>query len=160
MKTVRDILATKGSEVWWVQADSPVLEALEIMRDKDIGALLVKDAKRNIVGIFTERDYARKVVLLGKSSRVLKVGEVMTPAAQMLVARPDDKVEECMAVMTAKHIRHLPVIERQSLAGMISSRDLIEVALKASVDHIDNLNELCQTVFMHNFDDEIAGIRS
>jgi CBS-domain-containing membrane protein len=159
MKTLRDILAAKGGEVWWVRSDASVFEALGLMKAKDIGALLVKDAGRRVVGIFSERDYARKVALQGKTSREVLVEDVMTPAARMVVARPDNRVDECMAVMTENHIRHLPVQDRHSIVGMVSSRDLIEAYLEASASHIDNLHDLCHTFFSHHFDDEIAGRR-
>ena len=159
MKTVSDILAAKGKDVWWVRSDASVFEALGLMKAHDIGALLVKDAKRAVAGIFTERDYARKVALLGKTSREVPVSEVMTPADRMVVVRPGSRVDECMAVMTEKHIRHLPVRDGRSIVGMVSSRDLIKTYLEASASHIDNLHELCGTFFSHHFDDDIAGHR-
>jgi CBS-domain-containing membrane protein len=157
MKTVKDILAAKGGDVWWVRSNASVLEAMDLMKEKDIGALLVKDAQRNIVGIFSERDYARKVVHDGRPAKELRVEEVMTPAARMIVAKPDTRVDECMAIMTEKHIRHLPVVGGHSIVGVVSSRDLIKAYLEESAHHIDNLNDISQTFFSQSFDDDIAG---
>jgi signal-transduction protein with cAMP-binding, CBS, and nucleotidyltransferase domain len=159
MRTVKDILGVKGGDLWWIGADATVFEALDLMKAKDIGALLVKDAKRNVVGIFSERDYARKIVLQGKASKEVRVREVMTPADHMIVVRPENRVDECMAIMTERHIRHLPVVDRHSVIGMVSSRDLIQAYLEDHESHIDNLQELCETFFSHRFDDEIVGNR-
>ena len=157
MKTVKDILGSKGGEVCWVGSKASVFDAISLMKDKDIGALLVKDAERQVVGIFSERDYARKVALEGRSSKELRVEEVMTPSDRMIVVRPTNKVEECMAIMTENHIRHLPVVDGHAVIGIISSRDLIKAYLEGSASHIENLQELSQTVFTQSFDDDIAG---
>ena len=123
MTTVRQLLKDKGQEVWSVGPDSTVFDAIQEMARRDVGALVVvKDEKP--VGMFTERDYARDVILKGKSSPKTQVREVMT--SRVICVRPEQTVEECMAVMTDKHIRHLPVLEDEKLAGMISIGDLVK----------------------------------
>ena len=122
MHTVAEVLAFKGSEIWWVSPEASVRDALEIMAERDIGALLVmKDDK--LCGIFSERDYARKVVRAGKASKDTPVAEVLT--AKVLWVPPERTVEECMALMTDKHIRHLPVLEGERVVGMLSIGDIV-----------------------------------
>jgi CBS domain-containing protein len=122
MHTVAEVLTFKGSDVWSVPPEASVREALEIMAQRDIGALLVmKDDK--LCGIFSERDYARKVVLAGKASKDTPVSEVLT--AKVLWVPPERTVEECMALMTDKHIRHLPVLEGERVVGMLSIGDVV-----------------------------------
>lgn len=128
MNTVKDILNNKGSEVWSVTPQTKVFDALKLMADKNIGAVLVAD-KENVVGIFSERDYARKVALEGKSSKELSVQEVMSP--RVLYVTSDKYVDECMALMIEKKIRHLPVYENDKLKGIISIGDVV----KAVLDH-------------------------
>lgn len=120
MDTVRDLLRAKPPTVWTVEPDTSVYEALQLMADKDIGAVLVLDAGM-LVGIFSERDYARKVVLRGKTSRETTVGELMTRV--LFYVTPQQTIEECVALMTEKHIRHLPVLEGQTLVGIVSIGD-------------------------------------
>jgi signal-transduction protein with cAMP-binding, CBS, and nucleotidyltransferase domain len=159
MKTVKDILESKGGEVWWVRSDAPLPEAVRLMSEKDVGALIVKNAKREVVGIFSERDYARKAVLEGNSSKDLRVEEIMTPSARMIVVKPENTLDECMAIMAEAHIRHLPVVKGQALVGIVSSRDLIGSYLGAMARHIENLEELCGTFFDQSLDDNLAGHR-
>jgi CBS domain-containing protein len=123
MKTVNQLLQTKGRDVWSVAPDAPIFDALKLMADKDVGALLILDGER-VVGIFSERDYARKVVLEGKSSRDTAVGEVMT--RRVVYVRPEQSIEECMALMTERHIRHLPVLDDDRLIGVISIGDVVK----------------------------------
>lgn len=123
MKTVNQLLQTKGRDVWSITPDAPIFDALQLMADKDVGALLVLDGER-VVGIFSERDYARKVVLEGKSSRDTAVGEVMT--RRVVYVRPEQSIEECMALMTERHIRHLPVLDDDRLVGVISIGDVVK----------------------------------
>lgn len=126
MVTVRQCLQSKGGEIWSIHPDISVYEALEMMAEKDIGALLVLDGEK-LVGIFSERDYARKVILQGKSSRDTWVSEIMTP--KVVYVRPEQTIEECMALMTDKHIRHLPVLDGERLVGVISIGDVVKAII-------------------------------
>jgi CBS domain-containing protein len=123
MKTVRDILKIKGYDVWSVDADSTVYDALVLMADKNVGALVVLE-ERKLAGIFSERDYARKVILKGKSSLNTPVKEIMTSAVYCV--RPDQMIEDCMVLMTDKRIRHLPVLEDEQLVGIVSIGDVVK----------------------------------
>ncbi len=123
MTTVREILANKGNCVWAVDPEDSVYKALEIMSEKDIGSLLVMQG-RALVGILTERDYARKVILRGKSSRNTRVCEIM--ASPVIVVGLDATCNECRELMTTQHIRHLPVMEGSRVVGVISMRDVME----------------------------------
>jgi CBS domain-containing protein len=123
MKTIRQLLQGKPGGVCTIGPDATVFDALKLMAERNIGALLVVRNDR-LVGIMSERDYARKVVLLGKSSRDTPVREIMTERA--ICVRPDNTVEECMALMTDKHVRHLPVIESEKLIGVLSIGDLVK----------------------------------
>ena len=123
MTTVRQLLETKGADVVSVTPDSNVLDALKLMAQRDIGAVLVLDGAR-LIGIMSERDYARKVILKGKSSHDTRVREIMTE--RVVYARPEQTVPECMALMTSKRVRHLPVLEGESLVGVLSIGDLVK----------------------------------
>jgi CBS domain-containing protein len=123
MRTVRQLLETKGAEIISVSPDSNVLDALKLMASREIGAVLVVEAAR-LVGIMSERDYARKVILKGKSSQDTKVREIMTE--RVMYARPDQTVPELMALMTNKRVRHLPVLEGDRLVGVLSIGDLVK----------------------------------
>jgi len=123
MKTVRQLLETKGAEVISVPPDSNVLDALKLMASREIGAVLVVEGAR-LVGIMSERDYARKVILRGKSSQDTKVREIMTE--RVMYARPDQTLPELMALMTNKRVRHLPVLENGRLVGVLSIGDLVK----------------------------------
>ena len=122
MKTVKEILQVKGYDTWSVAPDVPVYDALKLMADKNVGAVLVIDAG-NLVGIMSERDYARKVILKGKSSKEIPVREIMTE--KVLCVRPDQTVKECMTLMTDKRVRHLPILEDDRLIGVISIGDVV-----------------------------------
>lgn len=126
MKTVRDLLKTKGSDVWSVSAEATVYETLGLMAEKGVGALLVLQAGR-LIGIISERDYARKVELQGKSSRETAVGEIMT--VKVAYVKPQNTVAECMALMTDKRIRHLPVMDDDQLVGVISIGDVVKAII-------------------------------
>lgn len=126
MYTVKDILAQKGPEVWTVSPEASVFDALKIMSAKNIGAVLVVDSGR-ITGIFSERDYARKVALVGKSSHETLVKEIMS--ANVLYVPLDRSSEECMALMIDKRIRHLPVLENNELKGVVSIGDVVKAVL-------------------------------
>ena len=136
MKTVKHILETKGREVWSVHPDDSVLTALQLMAEKEIGALVVM-AEDRVVGIISERDYARKVILLGKSSQDTPTRDIMT--TQVVVARLDQTVEECMALVTARRIRHLPVLEGERLVGLVSIGDLVKTMLEEQQFKIEQL---------------------
>jgi CBS domain-containing protein len=126
MKVVKDILQDKGPQVWSVAPDATVYDALTLMAEKNIGALVVLEEDR-VVGIISERDYARKVILKGKSSKELRVSEIMTRA--VFCVRPEQTMDECMALMTDKHIRHLPVLVADRLAGLISIGDVVKAII-------------------------------
>ncbi|MFQ5854938.1 MAG: CBS domain-containing protein [Anaerolineae bacterium] len=136
MKTVRHILHTKGRAVWSVAPDTTVYEALQLMAEKNVGALLVLEAEK-VAGIFSERDYARKVALKGKSSKDTPVREIMT--SKVVYVRPDQTIEECMALMTDKHIRHLPVLEDNQLVGIISIGDVVKAIISQQEFIIEQL---------------------
>jgi CBS domain-containing protein len=138
MQTVNQLLQTKGRDVWSVTPDASVFEALQLMAAKDVGALLVLDGGR-MVGIFSERDYARKVVLQGKSSKETPVREIMTPA--VLTVRPEQTIADCMALMTAKRIRHLPVVADNELVGVVSIGDVVKVIIGEQEFMIDQLQQ-------------------
>ncbi len=138
MQTIRKILSEKGSDLWNTSPNSTVFEALQIMADKDVGALLVIEAGK-LVGIFSERDYARKVILLGKSSKKTYVKEIMTP--HVVYATPDQTNEQGLALMTAKHIRHLPVIDGEKLVGMVSIGDLVRSIISEQKETITQLEQ-------------------
>ena len=123
MKTVGELLQGKASGVQTIGPDSPVIDALRVMAGREIGALVVVDGEK-LVGILSERDYARKVILHGKSSRDTPVREIMT--ARVVCVGPKGTVEECMALMTEKRIRHLPVLEHGKLIGVLSIGDLVK----------------------------------
>ncbi|MGI9262560.1 MAG: CBS domain-containing protein [Woeseiaceae bacterium] len=136
MKTVQDILNHKGSDIFSVRPDETVFDSLQLMADKGVGALLVMDGEK-LVGIVTERDYARKVILEGKSSRTSAVEEVMT--RRVLCASPERTVDECMALMTDKRARHLPVLDHKHVVGVISIGDLVKAMLSEQQVLIDQL---------------------
>ena len=123
MKTVRDILNTKGHDVWCIGLENTVFDALRLMAEKSVGALVVMDGAR-IAGIISERDYARKIVLLGRTSPNTLVKEIMT--SHVAYTHLEQPIEECMALMTDKRIRHLPVMEEGKLIGIISIGDLVK----------------------------------
>ncbi len=123
MATVRQLLRTKGNEIWSVAPQATVYEALQIMSEKDVGALLVLDTG-NLVGIFSERDYARKLILKGRFSKDTTVTELMTH--EVLYVEPQSTIEDCMALMTAKRIRHLPVLEKERLIGIVTIGDVVK----------------------------------
>ena len=123
MKTVVQLLRTKGHDVLSVAPDTPVFDALQTMAEKNVGALLVLEGNR-LIGIFTERDYARKVILKGKSSKEIPVKEIMS--SHVLYVRPQQTIEDCMALMTDKRVRHLPVLEDERVIGVISIGDVVK----------------------------------
>jgi len=124
MKTVAHILATKSDKnVYTITSAAPVLDAVKLMAERRIGSLLVRDGE-SIVGIVTERDYARKVVLMGRSSSDTPVRDIMT--SSVMYVRPDNTNEQCMALMTENRLRHLPVMQEGRLIGIVSIGDLVK----------------------------------
>jgi CBS domain-containing protein len=138
MKTVRDILRIKGGDVWSTTPDSTVYEALKSMAEKNVGALVVLDAD-TVVGIISERDYARKVILHGRSSKEIRVRDIMT--SEVYYARPEQDLQECMAQMTDKRIRHLPALENDRLVGVISIGDVVKALIaehESTIKHLED----------------------
>jgi CBS domain-containing protein len=124
MKIIRDILYSKGdAKVYSIEPGAMVVEALKLMAEKTVGALLVLENGK-LVGIFSERDYARKIALMERSSRTTEIRQVMT--ADLICVSPSDTMEYCMELMTEKHIRHLPVLEQGKLIGLVSIGDLVK----------------------------------
>jgi CBS domain-containing protein len=124
MKTVRQLLESKGYEVTTISPDKSVFETMQLMSTRNIGALLVLDAGNRLVGIVTERDYARKMYMQNKFAKDVPVAEIMT--RQVVYVRPDQTNEECMALITEKRVRHLPVLENDHVIGIVSIGDLVK----------------------------------
>ncbi len=136
MMTVRDILERKGAHVWSVAPNESVYRALETMSEKRVGALMVLDRGR-LVGVVSERDYARKVVLRGRVSRDTPVSDIMT--GRVLTVTPSQTVEECMALMTNHSVRHLPVLDGNELRGVVSIGDVVKAKISHQEFIIDQL---------------------
>lgn len=136
MITIRRVLESKDNRIWSIDPKSMAYDALKIMADKDIGALLVIDHGK-LVGIFSERDYARKVILKGKSSKETSVEELMTTDIYSIT--PDKPVEECMAVMTTGRFRHMPVMENNQLIGIVTIGDVVKAVITDEQRTIDDL---------------------
>jgi CBS domain-containing protein len=136
MVTVSQILREKGSLTWSVRPQATVYDALQLMADKNIGGLLVVEDER-LVGIFTERDYARKVILRGKHSNEIQVSEIMTP--EVITVGPERDIVDCMELMTEKRIRHLPVLVEGRVAGLISIGDVVKAIISEQKFLIDRL---------------------
>jgi len=135
--TVRSILETKGRTVWTVVPEATVYDALVLMSEKGVGALVVVSEGKPL-GVFSERDYARKLILHGKTSRDTLVQEIMS--APVMTISPDETVEECMRIMTRNRIRHLPVIDSGSVAGVVSIGDLVNAIISAQAATIHQLS--------------------
>jgi signal-transduction protein with cAMP-binding, CBS, and nucleotidyltransferase domain len=135
---VKDILSEKGLKVWTISPDAKVLDALNLMAEKGLGALVVFD-QDDIVGIISERDYARKVILKGRHSQDTKIRDIMT--APVYGVHLETTADECMALMTDKHIRHLPVCKDGKLAGVISIGDVVKAIIgqqKVTIENLEN----------------------
>lgn len=126
MKTVRHLLHKKDNAIWSIPPDSTVYDAIKLMAEKQVGALMVLEDEQ-LIGIFTERDYLHKIALAGRASRETCVREVMSP--RVLFVTPDQSVDECMALMSEKQIRHLPVVDDKRLLGVVSMRDVVAEAI-------------------------------
>ena len=138
MKLVKHLLDSKGSDIISIAGDASVLDAIRLMADKAIGSLLVMDGDQ-LKGIVTERDYARKVIVKGRSSESTQVDEIMTE--DVVTARTDQTVAECMTVMSERRIRHLPVVDEGKVAGMISIGDLVQAIIADQQEEIEHLEQ-------------------
>ena|SRR5438309_7877926 len=136
MGTVRNILQKKGNAVYSTAPDSSVFDALEILEDRNLGSLVVVDDGK-LVGVFTERDYARKVVLKGRSSKETLIRDIMSD--RPIVVTPDHTIEQCMQIMSDKFIRHLPVVDHDYLVGVISIGDIVRYIIEEKDYIIDTL---------------------
>ena len=136
MRTVRQLLGSKTPEIFAVSPDASVLDAIKLMADKGVGAVLAMQGAR-LCGIVSERDYARKVVLQGRSSSNTPVRDIMT--AKVVTVRPDDNVDHCMQVVTEHRIRHLPVVEGDAIVGVISIGDLVKAVIEDQKVELDQL---------------------
>lgn len=137
MATVKNILDSKGNAIFTITPDTTVYHALELMVEKNVSALLVMEADK-LAGIFTERDYARKVVLKGKSSRETAIGDIMT--SSLITVSSASSIDECMELMTGKYIRHLPVLDAEKLTGIISIGDVVRTIIqeqKSIIGHME-----------------------
>jgi CBS domain-containing protein len=131
------LLQVKGNVIYSISADSSVYEALEKLEDKNLGSLVVLEDNGKLDGIFTERDYARKVILKGRSSRETRVRDIMTE--DPIYVTPDTKIDECMKIMSDKNIRHLPVMDKEQVAGLISIGDIVKYIINDKDYIIQNL---------------------
>jgi len=140
MERARDLLKKKTKGVYSISPRATVFNALKLMGEKEVGALVVRDENDNVVGIISERDYARKVVLRGKSSRETLVEETMTPADHVYSVTPDTTVRDCFTLMEDKHIRHIPVFENRKFMGLISISDVVRCRLSSNELYINQLS--------------------
>jgi CBS domain-containing protein len=137
MTTVAELIQDKRGVVWTVEPDDTVFHALEIMAEKDIGALPVVGPS-GLVGILSERDYARRGILLGRASKTTQVKDIMTTS--LYSVQPDHSLDRCMSLMTNKHVRHLPVVDAQgALVGFISIGDVLKAIIREQQEHINRL---------------------
>jgi len=136
MKKINLILEKKGRQVFSVIAATSVFDALQVMMEKNISALLIME-NEELLGIFTERDYARKLILQGKSSKETKISEIMTP--NLLTLTSNSTIDQCMEIMTDKKIRHLPVLENNYVIGMISIGDVVKFIIEDQKQTIEQL---------------------
>ena len=141
MNTVNDLLKTKGNQVWKIEYDTSIKDALQLLAQKDVGALpVVKNDK--LVGIFSERDYTRKMARKEECSMDAQVADIMT--SKVFYVNLACTIEDCMALMTERHIRHLPVLEGEKMVGLISIGDLVKTIITNQKDHINQLEDYFQ----------------
>ena len=145
MQTAAEILRTKGQEVWSVEPGETILHAIKLMANHEVGALLVMENDK-LIGIVSERDYARKVILKGLSSKDVKISEVMT--RDVVSVSQDHTVKECMVLMNEKEIRHLPVLDDGELVGMVSVRDMVDCIIEEQVATIGNLQSYTRSFLL------------
>ena len=138
MANVRDLLSQKSGDIFSIGPDEPVLAAIQMMADRSVGALMVMRGDE-LVGIISERDYARKVILRGRSSAETAVWEIMS--APVKTVSPSDSINTCMLVMTEKHIRHLPVVDAGKVVGILSIGDLVKAVIEAQQREIEQLQQ-------------------
>lgn len=141
MQNVNDLLKTKGNQIWSIEFNAPIKDALQVLAQKDIGALpVVKNDK--LVGIFSERDYTRKMAQKETCTMDSPVSEIMT--SKVFYVNLSCSIEDCMALMTERHIRHLPVLEQEKMVGLISIGDLVKAIISNQKDHINQLEDYIQ----------------
>ncbi|MBL6689381.1 MAG: CBS domain-containing protein [Pseudomonadales bacterium] len=140
MSTVQVILDEKGRNVWSIDQDATVYEAVELMAEKNVGALVVTSADSKLAGILSERDYARKVILIDRASKTTKVSEIMT--AEVILAQEDTLLDRCMALMTQNGIRHLPIVNNNGPVGMITLGDIMKTIIKEQSSTIEELESV------------------
>ncbi len=129
----------KNRQIWTISKDQSVMQALILMSEKNIGAIIIVDSNDFPIGIFSERDYARKVILKGKSSKDTLLDEVMTK--ELITITKDHKIDQCMEIMTEKKIRHLPVLENKKIIGIISIGDVLKIMIKEQKELINHLQK-------------------
>jgi CBS domain-containing protein len=140
MTTLEDFLKlNKNKKIWTATKDQNVIQALILMSENNIGAIIVVDNNDSPIGIFSERDYARKIILKGKSSKGTLLDEVMTK--ELIIVTKNYKIDLCMKIMNEKGIRHLPVLENKKIVGIISIRDVLKIIMKEQKDLIDHLQK-------------------
>ena len=142
MQSMAQLLAVKGAHVWSISPDATVFEGLRLMADKNIGALLIVEDGRP-VGIMSERDYARKIILEGRSSRDTRIRSIMT--TRLVAAGPTDSIEQGLAIMTHERIRHLPIVEGSSVLGFVSIGDLVKATINEQQFTIEQLERYIAT---------------
>ena len=136
MRTVRQLLESKPAEIIAISLDAPVIDAIRLMAERRVGALVVMEGAR-LAGILSERDYARKIVLQGRSSKDTPVRDIMT--AEVITVRPEDSSDHCMQVVTDKRIRHLPVMQGGDVVGVLSIGDLVRAVIEDQQHELDQL---------------------
>ena len=140
MTKLEDFLKlNKNRQIWTISKDQSVMQALILMSEKNIGAIIIVDNNNFPIGIFSERDYARKIILKGKSSKDTLLNEVMTK--ELITVTGDYKIDQCMEIMNEKKIRHLPVVENKKIVGIISIRDVLKIMIEEQKELINHLQK-------------------